>query len=183
MKDQGSFNVGDLLIELYREYRLTPGHREKLAALVAIAEGALSREGINAEVQYERRLQDKKWGQQDHPSVYDDSVADREKLCRWLAIPTQAQAKATVERLAKNGGLTFSDIALEEFCEAVEAPGDFERRAELVQLAAVVQQWIEAIDRRGPVPSEDDMAEVIRGMSFAVGGMRAKRLADEGGGP
>lgn len=44
--------------------------------------------------------------------------------------------------------LTWTDIALEEFCEAVEAPDDEQRRKELVQLAAVVFAWIEDIDKR-----------------------------------
>lgn len=70
----------------------------------------------------------------------------------WLEIPRADHAKAEVDCAAKLGCLSWSAIAPEEFCEAIEAaasgdPGTL--RTELVQCAAVFVAWIDALDRRG----------------------------------
>ena len=58
-------------------------------------------------------------------------------------------ARARVRRGSLSGQLTFAEILAEEVAEAraeVEAP---RLRTELIQVAAVCVQWVEAIDRRG----------------------------------
>ena len=61
------------------------------------------------------------------------------------------KAKARVDALAALRLLGYADIALEEFAEAIEAVANEDTaalRTELVQTAAVLVAWIEAIDRR-----------------------------------
>lgn len=96
------------------------------------------------EVAAERQRQEAKWGQQDHPDV----------LPGWhvndFDIPSQAVAKIRTEYRTKDGLLTYTDILIEELCEAVEAACEGNRvelRAELVQVAAVAVAWVEKLDR------------------------------------
>ncbi len=70
-----------------------------------------------------------------------------EAVCERLEIPSEWTAKARVNEFHRLGVLTWADIALEEFAEAISARNEFDRREELVQLAAVIMQWIECIDR------------------------------------
>lgn len=98
------------------------------------------------EVCVERRRQHDKWGQQDHPDAPPRNEEDLVNL----------QALADVMRdhcdaAAREGDLTYSHIAAEEYAEAMleAARGDeVALRAELVQCAAVFVAWIETIDRR-----------------------------------
>ncbi len=105
------------------------------------------------EVARERRRQDAKWGEQNHPSV-DPVLSGRsggctpERLCKHYEIPTEARAKYLCDTEHHAGVGTYASIAVEEMSEAVSAPDDVARRKELVQLAAVVVGWIECIDRR-----------------------------------
>lgn len=107
-------------------------HRENLTLFVL------------SEVLNERRRQHAKWGQQDlldgtGPGMLEDistgvtSAADAQRAC--------------MER-ARDGDLTYSDILWEEFAEAMEESDPARLRAELLQVAAVAVQWVEAIDRR-----------------------------------
>lgn len=85
----------------------------------------------------ERIRQDAKWGFQHHPDGTDPintSVAD------W--------ARATTDRHAKEGTLTWMDIILEEIFEASAETDPVALRKELVQSAAVLAAWIEDIDSR-----------------------------------
>ena len=89
------------------------------------------------EVEVERRRQHVKWGEQNHPDGTDDLFgAARDK------------ARAQCDRAARDGRCTWQHIAREEFFEALTETGREDLRGELVQLAAVVVAWIEAIDRR-----------------------------------
>jgi hypothetical protein len=108
---------------------------------------------VMVDVLAERQRQDKKWGEQNHPSV-DPVLQSRvggcvpERMCREYEIPCEERAKYLCQTAAAHHECTWTHIALEEFCEAVSAPDDAARRGELVQLAAVVVQWIECLDRR-----------------------------------
>jgi hypothetical protein len=110
-------------------------------------------ESVLREVAAERVRQDAKWGQQNHPSV-DQTLARRrggctqERMCEEYEIPSEDRAKQKCENATANGTVTYAHIAVEEMSEAVSAKYDTARRVELVQLAAVVVGWIEAIDRR-----------------------------------
>ena len=109
-------------------------------------------EEISQEVQQERVAQLKKWGVQNHPCV-DQVLVKREggftpeRMCEHYEIPSESRAKFLCENSVSNNQVTWTHIALEEFSEAVSAKTASERRKELVQLAAVVESWIDCIDR------------------------------------
>lgn len=113
---------------------------------------------ILAEVASERIRQDAKWGPQDHASVLSTADVGADSLAAFYRVPTEERAKATCERRFANGIGTYADIAVEEFSEAVCAPDDDARRAELVQVAAVAVAWIEAIDRRQAARALDSVS-------------------------
>lgn len=109
---------------------------------------------ILGEIGRERLRQDEKWGEQNHS---DGTGVD------WVAMVTPAfgskmdeikaeliakLAKNTCERYARKDELTFLHIALEEIAEAFAETDPELLRAELVQAAAVLVNWIGAIDRR-----------------------------------
>lgn len=104
---------------------------------------------VLAEVRAERSRQDAKWGQQNHP---DGTGPDVEWLC------TVFDTEATASELAQNFRAVcksngpdrdnYLDILLEEVAEAFAEDDPARLRAELLQVAAVAVQWVEAIDRR-----------------------------------
>ncbi len=104
------------------------------------------------EIQAERERQDAKWGEQNHPIVqYEGQGADEECFAHY-ALPTEEVAKRQCDSRNFMKTLSWPDIVTEEYCEAITklASGDtVGGREELVQLAAVVHQWIECIDRNG----------------------------------
>jgi hypothetical protein len=128
------------------------GALDELAALAPAARTPT----VFDEIQAERARQDAKWGQQDHPSI-PPILADRHptRWCEEYEIPTEERAKFMCQTAAKRGECTFTHIAVEELSEAVECKDDAERRGELVQLAAVIVQWIQAIDRRAPAARKE----------------------------
>lgn len=87
----------------------------------------------------ERLAQDAKWGQQNHP--------DGTGLTGSTFAANTARAICDMEHRAGRG--TWNHIATEEFCEALAETDPAKLRVELVQSAAVLVAWIEAIDRRG----------------------------------
>lgn len=68
------------------------------------------------------------------------------------------QARTATDTHAKDGVLTRTDILLEEVFEALAEDAPARLRTELIQVAAVAVQWVEAIDTRrglpGAAPSE-----------------------------
>lgn len=107
---------------------------------------------VLGELAAERGRQHEKWGQQDHPDLPPGLAGkDRVSVFRYLGIEMPELLKATVDGHADLGESGWALIALEELAEAVEAAwlGDEDAlRTELVQAAAVLVQWVEAIDRR-----------------------------------
>lgn len=108
---------------------------------------------IYEEILLERRLQDEKWGIQEHPSVSSNIIKGPnsnlpERINRHYGIPSIDKAKYYADEAAKKGDLTWSHIAVEELAEVVGAENEIHRRHELVQLAAVCVAWIESIDRK-----------------------------------
>ncbi|KZM78434.1 hypothetical protein A0J59_13720 [Cellulosimicrobium sp. I38E] len=109
------------------------------------------RSSVADDVAAERARQDVKWGVQNHPDGTGPGTHPLLALvgsiapgAAWLA----ARATSLTDTAANAGTLTWRHILLEEVFEAL-AEDDPERlRAELVQVAAVAQQWAEAIDRR-----------------------------------
>lgn len=98
---------------------------------------------ILAEIHAERIRQDAKWGEQNHPNGTGPGalrdVADTGT--------TADAAKGHCDRMFAEGRGTYMDILWEEFAEAVEERDPVKLRAELVQVAAVAEAWIEKIDR------------------------------------
>lgn len=127
---------------------------------------------VLADVLEERRRQHEKWGEQNLP---DDSPAvaglisrsaawARDEISRaiwWDQQPPEEREKVWATPAPH---LAWPLVLFEEFAEALEeaaTTGTFDEprsdpnqarvrlRAELVQVAAVAVQWIEALDRRG----------------------------------
>jgi len=97
-------------------------------------------QAVLAEIAAERARQDARWGEQNHPDGTDGQ--------RWRDAANCARGMA--EDAARNGRLTWLDIAREELFEAFAETDPAKLRAELVQVAAVAVAWVEAIDRRDP---------------------------------
>jgi hypothetical protein len=108
---------------------------------------------VLCEVAAERERQDAKWGEQNHPDGTgrwrrvsggemrrDSDVAD-------IRAERAIEDKDACDLAAREGRLTWRHILREEVSEAFAEDGDA-LRVELIQSAAVIVAWIEAIDRR-----------------------------------
>ena len=112
---------------------------------------------IAEEVITERERQDAKWGEQNHPNGTGPDVAVLDAVGQYspafsiyaLGGKDLALAATTAtDELASEGTVTWRDIFLEEAFEAL-AEEDLDRlRTELIQVSAVCQGWIGAIDRQ-----------------------------------
>ena len=106
----------------------------------------------------ERRRQDEKWGEQNHPdgtrfdyrplALLADHMPIGVTLEDATALQLAEAAKQATDHLARTAEVTWWDILLEEVCEASAEDDPARLRTELVQVAAVGTQWAEAIDRR-----------------------------------
>lgn len=118
---------------------------------------------VYADIRAERARQDAKWGEQNHPDgtkpgvipLYAAAVAGPNPPGSTLNAFTLADAewlalafKAATDDAARVGDITWRHILLEEVFEALAEDDAAKLRAELVQVAAVAAQWVEAIDRR-----------------------------------
>ena len=83
----------------------------------------------------ERARQDRAWGEQNHADGLDPLLGEL----------LEREARRELHR---PGRVSWSAILLEEVGEALRAPTDEALRGELVQVAAVVVAWLEALDRR-----------------------------------
>jgi len=110
------------------------------------------------EVASERGRQDIKWGEQNHPNGTGPNTTPVAEIVRGkrnmivnrhFAFGLALQAKSATDRHAKDGTVTYADILLEEVFEALAEEDTAKLRTELVQVAAVAVQWVEAIDRAG----------------------------------
>ena len=99
---------------------------------------------VTAEIDRQKEI----WGEQNHPSV-DPIIVGRgsQRMCEEYEIPTEVRAKFMCQEAERKGQLTWAHIAVEELSEAVSAETEEDRREELVQLAAVIVNWIDSIDR------------------------------------
>lgn len=108
-----------------------------------------------ADVLAERERQDAKWGEQNHPDGTGPGTLPIEFLDDYgvrevfvLARPLARIATDVTNAHADDGTVSWKDIFLEEVFEALAEEDTTKLRAELIQVAAVAQQWVEAIDRR-----------------------------------
>lgn len=92
----------------------------------------------------ERNQQERKWGEQNHQ---DSAGPNSRREARQRAKDWQDENACRVS----DGTLTWDGILLEEVYEALAEEDHVKLRAELVQVAAVAANWIEAIDRRPAV--------------------------------
>lgn len=143
------------------------------------------------EIAAERGRQFAKWGDQadcaDADPVILARLADPDEEHYWRApgavarrlseeyeIPTGERGKQICQREADRHGGTHAGIVIEEIAELIEAVAyshaedDITKmRAEAIQAAATLVQWIEAMDRRGvkatpqraPHPQEYSVAD------------------------
>lgn len=102
-----------------------------------VIDGSGEPASVLAEVAAERRRQDSRWGEQNHPDGTGDAYTDDAAL-----------ARKECERAADNGDLTWRHILLEEVAEAMAEREPADLRRELIQVAAVAVAWAEALDRR-----------------------------------
>lgn len=93
--------------------------------------------GILRAIRRERLNQDAKWGEQNHPNGTGS---------RWSAYAGYFRAVCNFR--AREKTLTWRDILLEEVYEALAESKPEALREELIQVAAVATNWIEAIDRK-----------------------------------
>lgn len=109
---------------------------------------------VLVQIAEERERQDLKWGEQNHrdgtggqPDLFaPDSFA----FVHMLAMRKSAAdgARRMCDEAANDGCVTWRDILREETEEAFAEHDPIKLREELVQVAAVCTNWIEAIDRR-----------------------------------
>lgn len=90
------------------------------------------------EILQERKRQDNKWGEQNHPIV-NKSVLN--------SFMHESVAKDWCDNATKNKELTWGHIIIEEISEAMHAKTIEDMRTELVQCAAVLVAMIESLDR------------------------------------
>lgn len=125
---------------------LTAEHARHLATQLNQAAGHPSQGTVLAEVAMERTRQDDKWGEQNHPD------GTGEPGSRHLADWARAVCKAKSPD-------TWLKILLEEVFEAGAESDPALLREELIQVAAVATQWVEAIDRRTAAACRPSIAE------------------------
>lgn len=107
------------------------------------------------EVAAERERQKAKWGEQNHPNgTGPETFALAEMDCMTFtelgeaeSVELRAVATLATDKNARRGTVTWKDILLEEVFEALAEEDPAKLRAELIQVAAVAAQWVEAIDR------------------------------------
>lgn len=98
---------------------------------------------ILIEILNERRAQDAKWGEQNHPD-FDPRLLGRpggasiERLAEEYEIPTPWRGRQNCEMAAKFGSLSWLHILVEEVSETLVTDEAGELRKELVQVACEV---------------------------------------------
>lgn len=90
-------------------------------------------------IKAERQRQDQKFGEQNHP---DGTGHFADQL-------SATSMRNACDAAFKAGKGTWADILLEEVYEALAESDPSKLRAELIQVAAVCVNWLEAMARRG----------------------------------
>lgn len=105
----------------------------------------IGRNAVLAAIVAERARQDEQWGEQNHP---DGTGPEQEILPGWRAGDLATAARNACQHHASMGVVTWRDIFGEEVCEAFAETEPAKLRAELIQAAAVLVAWVQALDRR-----------------------------------
>jgi hypothetical protein len=111
---------------------------------------------VSLEVVAERNAQDTRWGEQNHPDHHVNVNLGLQNASEVYEIPSESRAKLLCEKRRYVGTMSWADILTEEFVEALNADTEESLRAELIQVAAVAQAWVECIDRRNDHDDEVD---------------------------
>lgn len=123
----------------------------------------MSSEGVLADIAEERQRQDAKWGEQNHldgtgpnqqplramADLYFVAAKEQftgEEFADELAVTARAECQSRGKLPGHPD--TWTAILLEELFEALAEDDPAALRKELIQVAAVATQWVEAIDRR-----------------------------------
>lgn len=104
---------------------------------------------VLGDVAQERQRQHAKWNEQNHPS------GTGEPWQRALA----ESAQFACQQAEREGIVTMRHILAEEVAEAFAESDPVKLREELVQVAAVACQWIEALDRAAPTEARQSLAQ------------------------
>jgi hypothetical protein len=110
---------------------------------------------VEREVRDELERIHQKWGEQNHPDGTGPDVTfivgklDRDMA--WLA----GVFRGACDMANEAGCANWRLILLEEVFEAMAEEDPTALRAELIQVAAVAQQWVAAIDRRAAQTTEE----------------------------
>ena len=103
---------------------------------------------VVVEVLEERERQNAKWGVQDHPNgTGPNKLPMPYSSGQWCASFAAQQLGFITDHAAEQGTVTYLHILREEVFEAFAEDDPAKLRAELIQVAAVAVQWVEAIDR------------------------------------
>lgn len=109
-----------------------------------------STSGVLAEVAAERVRQHVKWGEQNHPNgTGPHKLPMPYGSGSWSASVAADRLTLLTQCAAQIGQCTWLHILREEVFEAFAEEDPAKLRTELIQVAAVATQWIEAIDRAG----------------------------------
>ena len=104
--------------------------------------------GVLLEVADERVRQTDKWGEQNHPNGTGPAKLPMPyNSGSWSAAVAAENLKLLTNCAAQIGHCTWLHILREEVFEAFAETAPDKLRAELIQVAAVAVQWVEAIDR------------------------------------
>jgi hypothetical protein len=102
---------------------------------------------IFEEIKAERKRQDEKWGEQNHPML----GVERWSITNGVEYPAkdilENQLVLTRNRI-NDGKHGWFDILLEEICGAFLESDSQKQRAEMIQVAAVAVAIIECLDRK-----------------------------------
>lgn len=100
----------------------------------------MSAVSVTVEVVAEWSRQDSLWGEQNHPDGTGGVTAVEQANVR----------KRLCQHAVRMGLLTWRDVLMEEVAEAFAESDPAALRNELIQVAAVAMNWVDAIDRREP---------------------------------
>lgn len=112
----------------------------------------LEKENLFLDILDERAYQDDRFGEQNRPNFHPLSVV----LGLHPAYARMADKQKVINAArSRRKTLGWDGILMEEAYEAIAESDPARLREELVQVAAVAQAWIEAIDRGKQSPPEE----------------------------
>jgi hypothetical protein len=99
-------------------------------------------ENIFEEIKAERKRQNEKWGEQNHPMIFFSAAKNETRL------QIEEKLKEHRNNCDIKDFCTWFDILMEEIYEAFLESEPEKQREEMIQVAAVAVQIIEYLDRK-----------------------------------